>query len=75
MHLLASVSPEMERNTRLIGDVVDGLRSIGNSMHQPSYLVAYSAPLSFTGERGRPTLIVPRERLEYLIDHGFNATE
>ena len=44
MHLLASVSPELEHNTRLIGYVLDGLRSIGSLLQQPSYLILLRCP-------------------------------
>ena len=75
MHLLASVSPELEHNTQLIGSVVDGMRSIGCLLQQPSYILAYASPLSFTGERGRPPVTIPHKRMEYLIDHEFSTTE
>ena len=78
LNALRDLYPSGEDNVCLVTDVLENLRTVYESL-DPSgvgfFDCNFQTPYIFMGTRGRPRLDVPYERLKFLFDHGFSATD
>ena len=75
MVTLVDVVPGMESNLPLIESVISSLNNVLliTGSHSDHHNYGYSAPRFISGVRGRPTVVIPRDMLEYLIGNHFSV--
>ena len=74
--LLIASNPtsEMETCVATLQGVVYRLNTIASSLLENHEPYGYHLPVAFTGERGRPKIVITEGMLDYLLSNGFSAT-